>query len=208
MNSNSANREEIVRVVKDFYDKVTFWIRKNWNNHKANSFEETDEYTKAMVFFESFLHKDGVDYSLVTTYQRELYSRLCDTDKILDEKADTIIKYLGGGVALIAFGALVSIKPEGRQAIIGAVAIFCLLPSLILSSLAVRRAVSVRRPQPSTLLPDVSFPIKCVEEYGAKYAEVNIWMIFHPMCEAALYRNIEKSKLETLTELAPGPPFG
>src|SRR5207249_4332507 len=93
---------------------------------------QSEDYKAALDFYRKFQQQEGVDYSGVLAYARDLYDRHDKTDKLLDEKADSIIKYLGGGSALVTFGALLSIKSDNTNScILGLVVLVLLIPSLV-----------------------------------------------------------------------------
>src|SRR5581483_8766257 len=54
----------------------------------------------------------------------------------------------------------------------------------------------VRRPRGAALAPAVKFAVEIAEHYKTKEdVELNLWLIFHPICEALYFRNMQKAKL-------------
>lgn len=197
MNHYEADREYFLKKYEEYRHKVGDWINRIWKVTPDDDYEQSEDYKSALNFYRDFEQKDGVDYSGIVDYARELYDRYDKTDKILDDKADSIIKYLGGGSALITFGALMSIKSENYwSSVFAIVALVSLLPSLVCALLAVRKAIHVRRPRSSASLPDVHFALEMAEYHKTKEKlNVNLWLIFYPICEAAYYRNLQKARL-------------
>ncbi len=76
-----------------------------------------------------------------------------------------------------------SIKVDSPgSAVLGLVALFCLLPSLVFALLAVRKAIHVRRPRSSASLPNVKFAVEMAQYHQTKEKlELNLWLIFHPV---------------------------
>jgi hypothetical protein len=197
MNHHQQNREYLVKKYEEYRLKVAAWAKMIWQDAPDDDYEKSPDYAAALEFYQKFEQKDGVEYRGVIDYARQLYDRLDRTDKTLDEKADSIIKYLGGGSALVTFGAFISLRAENLwSAVLGIVTLCCLLPSLICAILAVRKAVHVRRPQSSATIPDVKFAVEMAEFHKtSERLDLNLWLIFHPVCEALYFRNLQKAKL-------------
>lgn len=197
MSQHQRHSDYFLTKYEEYQQKVAGWIQQIWKVVPDDDYEQSQDFKAALDFYRTFEQKDGVDYSGVIAYARELYDRYDRTDKTLDEKADSIIKYLGGGSALITFGALMSLRTENLwNTVLGIVALLCLLPSLACAILAVRKAIHVRRPRSSASLPDVKFACDMAEFPKTKEnLDLNLWLIFHPICEAAYYRNLQKAKL-------------
>jgi hypothetical protein len=194
-NEKAWSREQIVDLLRAYQQKVAGWLALKIRPWKGESdFTQSEDYKTALKAYNDFKKADGIDYSPVVTYARELYDRYDKTDKTLDEKADSVIRYLGGGSALITFGALLSLKsdiPESRQ--LGIVLLLSLIPSLLSTICAVFFAIRVRQPQLAATLPNVDFAQKMAEYYELKNdTELNTYLIFSPICEAAHFRNTRK----------------
>jgi hypothetical protein len=196
MNEQVKDRDYFVSQLRDYHQKVAEWIKQTLAPDDDDDYEQSPDYQQALEYYRAFKKQDEVDYSVVIAYARELHEKYDKTDKVLDEKADSIIKYLGGGSALVTFGALVSIKAENPwSCILGGVALVCLLPALACAINAVRHAIHVRRPRSAATLPHVKFAVE-MAEYNKKKEdiELNLWLIFYPICEAAHHRNVQKAK--------------
>ena len=213
MSDQKEAREAVVTAARDSYDKVVRWLGEVWPNRNRSRLrrvwfwiapEKPDpeleagteaKYVEAVNYFQTFEPDPRVDYTPTVAYMKDLHERLQSTDRLLDEKADSIIKYLGGGSAVITVGALFSLKTDSRQAMyLGAVIVLTLLPSLVYAIAAIVCAVAVRRPRGSTTLPDVPFAIKVAHFYRKEFVDINQWLILHPMNEAMLFRNFQKAK--------------
>lgn len=190
-------REQFTQMLREYQAKVAGWVRRRFTGTPDDDYQQSADYREAVEFWQKFQQKDGVDYAVVQKYARELFERYDKADKALDEKADTIIKYLGGGSALIAFGALMTIKTDSRNTcLLGVVALLCLIPSLILASRAIANAVKVRWPRSSATLLPVKFAVKMAEHYKEpEKIDLNLWLMFHPICEAYHFRNTRKAEL-------------
>ncbi len=194
MNDQQAMREEI----RKHYETFQEWIKQRAKD--AALYSETDytklpEYQAALKYFQGFSHKEGVDYSAVVEFARTLHEWMEKTDTKLDEKADSIIKYLSGGSALITLAALLSVKLDNANTIkFGLVVLACLIPSLVAAVVSIYYAIKVRIPQPNASPPPIPDAIKIAEHYkGKDEIELNLWLILNPICEVAYIRNINKA---------------
>lgn len=94
--------------------------------------------------------------------------------EILDNKADSIIKYLGGGTAIVAIGTLANTNRFNAWLVL------LLVPSLVLAIRAIYYATKARMPIAVTKLPSVQSAI----EY-AKYHAVQAEDRFLPTWQVA-----------------------
>jgi len=177
-------------------DRLNRWVKKIWKKEEQIDHEETEAWNEAVDYYKAFEQKDNVDYTEAIAHVRQLYERHDKAEKLLDEKADAIIKYLGGGSALITFGALLSIKTDTvTSAVMGLCIILSFLPSLIFGILAIQHAIKVRRPHTAALPPDARYAVTICEHYQTKdKIAPNLWLTLHPLCVAASYRNMLKAK--------------
>ncbi|MFO0967739.1 MAG: hypothetical protein U0793_19430 [Gemmataceae bacterium] len=124
---------------------------------------EHPDYVAAKKYNESFeLEADPSQYGWVHAYAKAEYDRLEKRFDILDEKADSIIKYLGGGTALIAIGSLATLTREN------AIMPLFLIPSVLCALVAVVFAVSARNPTDTDQPPPVRGAVLYVSSYGDK----------------------------------------
>lgn len=196
MNENQKRREEIVQLFWEYQGKVAEWVRrKAWSTDTDDDYEQSDDYKAAVEYWNKFQQQEQVDYSVALAYARELFERYDKLDKALDEKADTIVKYLGGGSALVTLAALVSVKTDTfSSCLLGLIALVCMIPSLVAAILAVAAAIRVRQPRASATLLPVKFAVEMAEHYKLKdNTELNLWLMFHPICEAYHFRTFRKS---------------
>lgn len=73
-------------------------------------------------------------------YGKQEYDRIYDTFNKLDEKANEIIKYLGGGTALVSVGTLIALKPDSLSLI------YWIIPSFLASLASITYAFLARAP--------------------------------------------------------------
>ena len=202
MNDQQAKREEI----RKHYEAFQEWVKERAKDAALCS--ETDyrklpEYQKALKYFQEFEHKEDVDYSAVVDFARKLHEWMEKTDDKLDEKADSIIKYLSGGSALITLAALLSVKLDSPNTIkFGLVILACLIPSLVAAVASIYFAIKVRIPQPNASPPPIPDAVTIAELYQGKekklvpehnVVELNLWLILNPICEVAYFRNKTKA---------------
>ena len=177
--------------------RVNGWITSLFDEKKLDEkYDEFQSAKDALAWYrKEFQPQDDVDYSHAVEYAHKLLERLDNTDKALDEKADSIIKYLGGGTSLVAVGAIFSVKTDTWVGcLFGLFVMACLLPALYFSYWAVRYAIKCRRPQFSSLVPDVKYAVE-ISNFNVKKEKIEpcLWLVLHPICEANLYRNLQKA---------------
>jgi hypothetical protein len=105
------------------------------------AFVENDyAYKQALEFMKNVGSKPGAEYEWVFDYAKTLWSYRNSTFVLLDEKADSIIKYLGGGTGLFTLGVLA--KVDGSNWYIAVAA----MPAIACALLAILFAILARMP--------------------------------------------------------------
>jgi hypothetical protein len=134
------------------------------------------EYQKAHDFKNLFHPKNGVDYEWVTGYARQIYDQFDQADQVLDAKAESIIKVLGGGSGLLTLGAILNLPklPTG--------VLWCLAVALVLALLGIFFAAWVRMPRQAFLPPSIAWALAYSDHYG-KDAENKFLAQWHLACE-------------------------
>src|SRR5579884_3270143 len=151
-----------------------------------NQIRANESHKQAVAFMENFHAKEGVDYSWIIDYAKLLWDERNAQYKMLDEKADSIIKYLGGGLGLFSLGVLAKVDPANAYLIIWA------LPAVICALLSLYFATKARGPNPVPTLPPV--------ETATSYAEKEKWQAdflgkWHVACEDFRVANRDKVRL-------------
>src|SRR5207249_532630 len=95
-------REELQREVDELEDWLKGKFR--WDHHEA--------YKKAELFCKTPWVRKTWDYSWVRDYAKERLKQFDQNFDSLDGKADSIIKYLGGGTGIIAIASFLSSSPN------------------------------------------------------------------------------------------------
>ncbi len=101
---------------------------------------ELPEFQKANEFARHVVAVEGKEYEWVWDYAKDLVARKLDFFKMLDDKADTIIRYLGGGAGIFALGVLAKIDSTNWHIALMAI------PALLASVVAVFFAIRCRVP--------------------------------------------------------------
>src|SRR5271157_3479339 len=122
-------------------------------------FKDDPQYTEAESFKEEIELKDGVDYEWVWEHAKDTFDRSESTYKELDDKANDIIKYLGGGTGLFTLAVLANIRHENACVILAAI------PTFLLALISVTVALRARQPNPATRPPDIRSAFKFAEHY-------------------------------------------
>lgn len=81
--------------------------------------------------------KEGVEYAWVDDYRRVVWDHRCKVLSTLNDKADAIFRYLGGGTGLFALGVLVKLDHEhARLTEVSLPALLCALAAILLACIA------------------------------------------------------------------------
>ena len=134
-------------------------------------------FKEAVEFRENFEAAEGIDYGWVFAYATDSFERSLGIFHKLDDKANNIIKYLGGGTGLFTLAALANTN-EKNAAIIGLV-FFPFAASLV----SIFFACLARQPNATRLPATVKTAIRYVETQG-KLAEATFLGQWHEACTA------------------------
>lgn len=134
------------------------------------------EYLKALDFEERIQPIEGVDYEWAWDYAKGAYDRLATIYSKLDEKADGIIKYLGGGAGLFTIGMLTNLDK------IPAAYLAWSIPAVIVAVLSVIVANLARKPNDSSLPPSVESAFRYADSFN-KTAKASFLGQWHLACE-------------------------
>jgi hypothetical protein len=129
------------------------------SNTTTPAFVEKDEaYKRALEFMEAATAKEGVeDYKWVLDYAKGLWEYRNKVFALLDEKAEGIIKYLGGGTGLFAIAALAKVDSSNNYIA------FWTLPAIVVALVAILLALLSKAPGP--------FPSPPTIENAKQYAD-------------------------------------
>lgn len=104
----------------------------------------------------------GVDYKWVVAYAREQYAAALAVFKELDDKAGSLLAYLGGGAGLLTAAAAAAVADSKIPAAVGLAA----LPSVLLAAAALVAALRSRRMHAVFLPPDIRHATRYAEFFG------------------------------------------
>lgn len=140
------------------------------------SAEDRAKCEEAQKFSQEFLAEKNLNYDWVFEYAQDKYAKMLKNLEHLDDKADAIIKYLGGGTAFVAFGAIVGAS-RGN-----ALAILLMVPSVVLALWAIRYAIHARLPTQIPVPPRVDEALSYAEAFRdqGKYTFIGQW---HETCQ-------------------------
>lgn len=127
--------------------------------------EEDEDHRNAKDLLQADIQPDK-DYSWLIDYSERLWDSYTKVFSTIDEKSDSIIKYLGGGTGIFTLGIIA--KTDASNYFL----IWWCLPSLISSLIAIFLAVCARRPRGVPSLPPISQAKRYAEMYqDAKEAQ-------------------------------------
>jgi hypothetical protein len=141
-------------ISKTYKDFLLAWRTPNVLDRK--------EYRAAEEFACSIETDDNKDYDWVVNYARDNYDRIIKINSILDEKANDIIKFLGGGTGIVTLGVLVNL-PRANSWILAAA-----LPSYLCAILSLWMAYRARRPNPGYSPPSIRDAFDYADCYNGK----------------------------------------
>ena len=150
---------------------------KKWFS-KPDKILEHNDYQRAVEFKEGFTPKEGCDYKWIWSYAEQLLERLETTYRELDGKADSIIRYLGGGVGLLTIGAIASISKDN------AFVVGWTIPSFLTALAAIWCAARARTPSSTQIPPPIDGAIKYAEAYSEE-AQSTFLAQWHLVCVGA-----------------------
>jgi len=143
------------------------------------SYRSAPEYLAAEDFNDQIEPGDGIDYEWVLAYAKDLSARREKIAGIMDEKADAIIKYMGGGVGLFALGAIAAV-PQGQ----GYLLLYS-LPAVLFALCSVFLAALIRKPNDMPGLPSVADAMNYANRYTeGDAAKIKFLGQAHMACEA------------------------
>ena len=127
-----------------------------WSGNPDND----HSYHDSKKFAEAIDPVMGIDYGWVWDHAKDMYDRVVKINKEIDDKANDIIKYLGGGTGLFTLGVLANLKPENVAVVRWAVVPF------VFAICSVFFAVLVRKPNNFFLPPSARKAYEFVDAYG------------------------------------------
>jgi hypothetical protein len=187
-----STRDDLVEILRECRD----WLLKKWQafwlsrGRGTLHYKDTPAYQAAVEFRKKFtpVKDPECKYQWVVEYAKTTYETLHDSFDKLDDKADAIIKYLGGGSALIVLGAIATVRSDNAWLVL------LLLPSLICAIRAINLAIQARSPMDFPLPPPVTKAIEYVEEYK-EAAEATFISSWHESIEGLDVVREQKAKL-------------
>ncbi len=135
--------------------------------------KEHEEWIRANAFRNEAIPEVGADYEWVWAYARENIERAYKIYGDLDNKANEIIKYLGGGAGILTAASLLSIREDHAWIYL------CFTPALLSSLVSVFFAVLARQPNPVYLPPSVEAAFKIAS--AAKSGETSRAAMIGPL---------------------------
>ena len=122
-------------------------------------------HEQAVEFMHQFQPKEQVDYGWVLEYAKIVWAERTAEFTSLDNKADAIIKYLGGGLGLFAVGVLAKIDPNNAYLVLWT------LPAIVCAISSVFCAAWSRKPTETPTPPPIEAAILYAEGEGDKPGE-------------------------------------
>src|SRR5208337_1808625 len=116
-------------------------------------------YREAEKFKQEIQPEKEVNYDWVWDYACETHNHIWERYKELDNKANDIIKYLGGGVGLFTVGTIANISSQNVWLVV------CAIPSFLVSLASIFFAVLALQPNPVKLPPTVESAYNYANDY-------------------------------------------
>jgi hypothetical protein len=132
--------------------------------------EDHPAFKIALGFKDAIRIDNDVNYDWLYDYSIDTLNRHINLSKEIEDKADSIIKYLGGGTGILTFAALNNLSSLGQRVI------YWSIPALLMASLSVLVAAMVRNPFrtyfPPSVLDAYDYALRYKTEEKAKGAMV------------------------------------
>jgi len=123
-------------------------------------------YEAAEEFNKSLAPTEGAKYEWVWDYAKFQFERADRLHRDLDDKANDIIKYLGGGTGLFTLAALANMTPQNVWVI------FASLPAFALALISIALAARARYPNPTKEPPAIKSAYMYAEHLEDKTAKI------------------------------------
>jgi hypothetical protein len=156
----------------------------------GSNLADAADYQAAQRFKETFTPQAGVDYRWVVEHAKATFEHLNRVRAVLDDKANDIIKYVGGGTGLFTLGALASITTRDAYLVAWA------LPAMGFAFLSVLLAAAARKPSAALGPPDISGATDYAHTYKTR-AEAYFLGQWEPICTACRLANARKAAFVT-----------
>ena len=167
-----------------------------WRPHALRPFvlDQDQRYQEALAFKDRAEGIEGKDYDWVCNYAETVYGQLMATRDALDDKANDVIKYLGGGAGLFTLAALMTVKPEN-------IGVFCwALPSFLCALISVFFAVRAREPSDVAYPPTIKTAVEYIEHFADGQTALGAFLgQWHAACEGMHIVVGHKAELVTLS---------
>jgi hypothetical protein len=111
----------------------------------VSSIQSNSEYVDAVQFAQKYNPKAGTKYDWVARHVTEEYKRLEDIAAGLDEKADSLVRYLGVLVSAMSVAFTYGITQKTAESL------FEVIPALVVMLAAIACAMKARMPELSAL---------------------------------------------------------
>jgi hypothetical protein len=131
---------------------------------------KSEAYATAVAFMGSAAAKENAEYKWVLDYAKGLWEYRNKVFVSLDEKAESIIKYLGGGTGLFALGALAKVDTSNNYIA------FSALPAIGAALLAILFALLSKMPSAFPGLPAVKEAKECADDLETENAATGAFL--------------------------------
>jgi hypothetical protein len=169
---------------------------KNGDSMIPRHIRENEDYCHAVSFMQGLQAKEGVEYSWVFDYAKALWAERSGEFTSLDNKADAIIKYLGGGLGLFSIGVLAKVDVSNAYLVLWT------MPTIVCAVASIFLAAWARKPNPAPTLPPVEAAISCAEEEKDDKKSRTIFLgQWNLICEGLRLANRDKAWLLELATL-------
>jgi hypothetical protein len=160
------------------------------------SFADHPDYHDALDFAKKVRINEAQHYDWVWEYSKDLWTHRVKVIGLIDEKAESIIKYLGGGLGIVSLGIIAIPTTMMHLALWMLPAIFCAIVSIAY-------ALYARWPKDMPALPSIKEAIEYTDHYidndNAKAHFLGQWNL---ACEGIrLFSSIKAKNVEWAMKL-------
>lgn len=131
------------------------------------------------------------DLEWVVNHAKTKYAEGLDAWSMLESKADSLIRYLGGGAGLLTVGSILSVSIE-------TVTVFlCMIPAIVCAVFGIIFAILSRAPADFSATPQANKACGCAQKYRDKSSAIFMIGEYHLAAVKVRVSSAKKAKLVT-----------
>jgi hypothetical protein len=152
-------------------------IRSLWKIVQPTPIESRPEYQEAETFKRTIEPTQASEsYEWVWDYSKDVYDRISKMNSVLDDKANDIVKYLGGGTGIFTVGLLSNMDNSNVSVFVWA------LPSYFFALFSIWLAILARKPNTAYSPPSVKSAFEYADDSDMEKPKASFIGQWHLAC--------------------------